>query len=446
MYRTKSNQEIGKYLLELINDKFGSQRQFCVAYVMATENETQDEERIQRMANRISQITQGKKAVQLADFPIFTELLGVSCEEILSAGECSAPTVNHLTNYLVAFSRDEKLWEEYVHREDKLILKLDEYGKTVIDYALEFKNFGFLKFLMVNNYIWFVDVATDPKDYFRIYAAMNFGAGTSIAPSSQQDRDTIRWRISCPQNNSHFEGRYPCGADVLQTVLAGNDDLRMQIISLAIEYSEVDMLRQLRAREIPSLYRACNLAYISADCDSYYNENMVKYIATAEEEILDYFSEEFEIVDRFGRKNRFMFPFMSSLVELLIRDNSQYSEKMLRASIEHNGKVYKEIKKWKGDSTKYYQEYYEKISLDAGGVSYRSKEEIRSLVDNTVNDLLKQMNLFENGNIVCYRDGGNKTGGVTNIVYINAKSNKSKIDSLIQEVNDWYERIRSKRF
>ena len=54
-------------------------------------------------------------------------------------------------------SKKQKDWDSYINREDKLILNYDEYGKSVIDYALEFENYDFLKYLMNNDYIWFVD-------------------------------------------------------------------------------------------------------------------------------------------------------------------------------------------------------------------------------------------------------------------------------------------------
>ncbi len=450
MYKVKSNAEIGKYLSGLINKKFSSQRLFCKAYLETETTITPDEDKIQNMANRISQIIKGNKAVQLNDFPIFAELLGVSCEEILSAGECSAPTMNHLTNYNIAFSRDEKLWEEYVHREEQLILNIDEYGKTVIDYALEFKNFGFLKFLITNNYLWFVDVATDPKDYFRKYAGMNFGPGTGIERSSQQDRDAIRWRISCPQNNSHFENRYPCGAVTLPNVLAGNDDFRMRMISLAIEHGEVDMLHQLRAREIPSLYRSCYLSYSSADCESYYNEDMVKHIAGAGEEILNYFLEEFEIKDMCGRTNIFVFPYMMNLIDFLIKENSPYLNRALKIALEYNQNVYKKLVKSKKDSMEYYKKYYEEISQfrDAAGVlhSVMGDEYVKSCVEGTINSIMEHTRFFENGSIIIYRDGGTRDGLVANIIHISENSDKREISSMIQEVNEWYNKIRSKNF
>lgn len=69
MYKTKTNAEIGNYLSRLIRERFSSQRQFCIAYLKAYDNAVPDDVQIKRMTNRISQIVQGKKAVQLVDFP-----------------------------------------------------------------------------------------------------------------------------------------------------------------------------------------------------------------------------------------------------------------------------------------------------------------------------------------------------------------------------------------
>lgn len=38
MYKTKTNEETGKYLPELIRKKFSSQRQLCIAYLEAEDN------------------------------------------------------------------------------------------------------------------------------------------------------------------------------------------------------------------------------------------------------------------------------------------------------------------------------------------------------------------------------------------------------------------------
>lgn len=76
------------------------------------------------------------KGIQISDLPILSELLEVSVDSILSAGKVAKPAPIRTTNYSVAFSKDKKVWKEYIDRPDKLILNEDEYGKNVINYAI----------------------------------------------------------------------------------------------------------------------------------------------------------------------------------------------------------------------------------------------------------------------------------------------------------------------
>ena len=152
MFELKTNEEIGSYLRELILSKYPSCRQFCIAYLdisvdYSNDINDQKSEDIRKLANRISQILNGKKSIQTYDLPIFSELLDVSCEQMLSAGAISVPITNRRTNYNIAFSTDERDWIDYLNREDCIAAYADEFGKTVLDYALEFKNYGFIRFL-----------------------------------------------------------------------------------------------------------------------------------------------------------------------------------------------------------------------------------------------------------------------------------------------------------
>ena len=108
----KNNAKIGAYLADLIDQKYASRRAFCRAYISANGEEPTNET-INNMSNRLAQIAKGNKAIQTYDLPYFTELLGVSCEQILSAGACSAPLSSRVTNYSIACSSDPKEWEAY---------------------------------------------------------------------------------------------------------------------------------------------------------------------------------------------------------------------------------------------------------------------------------------------------------------------------------------------
>ena len=93
----KNNEKVGAYLKKLIEKKYPSHRQFCKAYLIAQGLDPNDEE-LRKMGNRVSQIIKGSKAIQTYDLPFFTELLGVSCEEILSCGKTYVPVSTHITN------------------------------------------------------------------------------------------------------------------------------------------------------------------------------------------------------------------------------------------------------------------------------------------------------------------------------------------------------------
>lgn len=298
----KNNAKIGKYLADIIEQKYDSRRAFCRAYIRATGEEPTNET-INNMSNRLMQIAKGNKAIQTYDLPYFSELLGISCEQILSAGECSAPITNRVTNYSIACSKDPKEWEKYINREDKLILNSDEYCKTVLDYALEFRNYEFIKYLMDNKYVWF-DSRKD-QDYIQ-----TFGAGTSIK------RREIGWIDYGLQGKLHEE-----------------DELRINLISLACDNNDIQMLNALRARENPQLYfRTHYLSGQHPDFDACYNERMIKHIAESDELVLNYFTDSFEIRDNVrykdgsSRTHTFMFPYISKLLDQLIIKKSPFTE------------------------------------------------------------------------------------------------------------------------
>ncbi len=398
------NQKIGAYISGLIERKFKSTRQFCITYLQTIYKNKYSEADIQNMANRLSQIKKGAKAIQIHDLPIFSELLQVSFEQILSAGECGKPKSNRMTNYTVAQSHNEAEWVAYIEEKDKPFLNPDEYGKTVLEYAIMFGNYDFLKFLINKNYIWF-DSRKD-KDY-----VMTFGAGTNIQ------------RIRFEECNNGVFIRKP-DMDDLQYKLATQDQLRMYIISFAADHDDLPMLKKLRAREIPELYyKAHYLSCICPDFDIHYDKNMVSHIAKSSDKVLDYFTDPFEIRDHnrykdgSNRKHIFVFPYISQLLDMLIENNRPFVKKALEKSIEHNE---------------------------------NTKEKLKELIKESVNNKCyygdlwkKEVNFHENGNIVHFRDTLAVTGIITNIAHATKKSADSKINRLIKKLNDSYNGIKN---
>lgn len=430
LFKLEEKQEIGNYLKKLIDENYESQASFCKAYLEADNREFDE---LQNMANRLSQIIKGAKAIQTYDLPIFTKLLNVTCEEILSAGKSFVPDSKRMTNYNIAFASDPNVWEDYINRDEQLILNSDEYGKTVIDYALEFKNYEFLKYLMDKKYIWFVDT----KDEY--LGVSCFRAGTKInrkLPASRTE---------------------PCAS--LERELSENILLRILMISLAIENNDYEILDELRARETDALY-SLNV-YNERNYEKYYqeyNDDMIVNISTASEQILDYFSEEFVIIDCHNQKHTFIYPFMGKLIDLLIKNNNVYLEKVLKSVIKHNQSVYHDLmilvtetindgveeqKKYlkysrylNGEIEKYFNGEMTRDSID--GIV---KDRIDSIIDAETERTLEHISFTDDG-IVCFYNNTMKKQIISNVICANEWSKDSRVNSLIQELNNSYNKIR----
>lgn len=404
MFELADNEKIGIYLKEKIGEKFKKQRHFCKRYLECKGKVLNDDE-IRKVQNRLIQIIKGNKSIQIYDLPIFCELLDVTCEEILSAGENFAESSKRITNYSIAFSNDENEWLKYINREDKLILNSDEYGNTVIDYAIRFKNYKFLKFLIEKGFIWFD--CGDCNKY-----ALTFGAETSIKKRKFAGID-----------------------DALQYDLATEDELRKEIIALAIQNKDIDILDKMRARELPTLYvEAHYLSGSYPNIKKYYNKNLVNSIIEADYEIIDYFTDEFEIIDHVKYKDKskrfhtFMFPFISDVVNGLINNNSSFTEIALKKIILHNQKTYDLLIDLIDNC----------IATNLDRCNFEHTEYYEKEITKSV---LKYFDYNDDGNIVSFSDTLNTKGIITNIVYVDAESSNPLINHLIGEINNLFDVI-----
>lgn len=397
MFRLAANETIGQYLDDLIRKKYTSVRQFGKAYIEAAGTVANDEE-MRKMSNRLSQIIKGAKAVQIYDLPLFTKLLEVSCEEILSAGTCFSATSNHLTNYAIAASKDETVWQAYVRREDQLILNADEYGKTVIDYAFDFSNYEFLSFLMKNGYIWFV--GPNEKDLF----APHFGAGTSIKMHS-----------------------FPRNMNVLNAELKGCYELRSKLILLAVRHGDTQMLHTLHAKAIQPLYEVCYSPLEPEDFNKYYDKEILRALGQADDEILEYFSQAFEI-SLHGRSYRFLFPFMGELIVTLIKNNKDYAEWLLKDAIAHNQYAYEQVTEAFASTVRFERQ-----------VLSRGKEE-NAIITKSI---MEHFEFYDNCGLVKYWDGMTGDKVITNLIRVNAAPDLPKLNRLIRELNEWYDKVKN---
>ena len=317
MFELKSNQEIGSYFAKLMDEKYKNTSDFCRAYMEELGENVNDKVLLQKKRNKMTAIRNGNQSIVLTDLPYFTKLLDVSCEEILSAGEVRSYNENHMTNYKLASSHNEKLWQSYVNSEAEFLLNPDEYDKTILDYVFTFKNYPLLKHLVDNEYVWFVEQNPGER------CGMSFCGGTSIK-------------------------RRPLGnSKTVEAQLTGNDSLRRKMIVLAIENNDVDMLDEFRAREIPLMYYKLHETEFNK-LSMYYDEDLIEAASRASEKVLDYFSGVITITPTHGQAPfQCMYPFLGKIIEKLIEQKNPYADTLLRRCIEHNKGAYEKVKELK---------------------------------------------------------------------------------------------------
>lgn len=401
MFELKTNEEIGAYLKKLILSKFPSCRQFCVAYIDLTWNFSDDlqdlhSDEIRKLTNRLSQILKGKKSIQTYDLPIFSELLDVSCEQMLSAGVVCKPIANRRTNYNIAFSTDERDWIEYINREDCIASYADEFGKTIVDYAIEFKNYGLIRFLIENGYITLI---SDDKGY----VGFNFGANTSLKVRKYE-------------------------AKTLEDELYENKLLRTQIIALALENNDYEVLDEMRAREFPPQLTMTVINVSGVKFADYYDEQFIETILNSETKVIQYFCEEYYTKSHWqNEKFLWVFPFMNQLIEKAIMENNSKVVILLESAMKHNVETYNNLKK---------------------AILFVAKRMKETIYRNTgfqevIDHVLRNFYINEEKNVISFFEHYARDSQkiVTNIVHVDVQSRKQEIQSRIDKLNEVYFQI-----
>lgn len=397
----KDDRKIGIYLRQTILKKYDSIRRFCRAYLELRDGSTNDEE-IRKLLNRFSQILKGVKRIQVDDLPYVTELLEVSCEEILSAGKVHLPISSHMTNYDIAFSHDREVWERYMKREDKLFLNCDEYCKSVIDYALEFKNYDFIKYLINEKFIWFVDMS-EWKHF-----GFTYGAGTSVK----------RREIGYIDTHTPLELQY-------------QDELRIKTIALAIENEDFDVLDSLLAREIPEMHQANMVGYPAIDLQSRKNIDLIRAIALSNDQIIDYYSQEFIVKNQQKKNNTFLFPYLADVIEeMLTNGRTDSVELCIKRAISHNKKSFETLTNLIDKSYEYQKESF---GFDS-----------TNMEDYLMKQTLYNLRFDSNNNLVSFFYNPAKheyVGFVTNIIHVEGKYGTPLIKELLRELNETFDKI-----
>ena len=401
MFRTATNEEIGKYLFKLIDeksDKFKSGRDFCKQYLFLEKGEQPSDDEIQKQANRLSGIKSGKYGLQIQDLGYYTELLEITCEELLSAGKSKPAFPDRYSNYTFAHSTDRGYWERYINNDDKLFLNADEYGKTILDYAFECENYGLIKFLTENNYITIVDNEST-KDYVMTFMP--------------------------PDKAMKYMSR---NANKLNDEIINNDKIRTTVVALAIKKNDKYFLTKLRAREIPALYSVCEYGFSTQfdNFESSYNDKLTNAVANADKEILGYFSEPFSIKSEHS-EGVFIYPFLGRLLDKMISENNKNTVYVLGRTLDYNSNVLNELSEKIAQSYIMYKKYCDDKEAFSGAVKY---------FDMNDNGVFTFMNYDPS-------DTSNLIKMKSNVIHISKKSKDEKINELISKINKIYFAIKN---
>ncbi len=401
MFRTATNEEIGKYLFKLIDeksDKFKSGRDFCKQYLFLEKGEQPSDDEIQKQANRLSGIKSGKYGLQIQDLGYYTELLEITCEELLSAGKSKPAFPDRYSNYTFAHSTDRGYWERYINNDDKLFLNADEYGKTILDYAFECENYGLIKFLTENNYITIVDNDSS-KDYVMTFMP--------------------------PDKAMKYMSR---NANKLNDEIINNDKIRTTVVALAIKKNDKYFLTKLRAREIPALYSVCEYGFSTQfdNFESSYNDKLTNAVANADKEILGYFSEPFSIKSEHS-EGVFIYPFLGRLLDKMISENNKNTVYVLERTLDYNSNVLNELSEKIAQSYIMYKKYCDDKEAFSGAVKY---------FDMNDNGVFTFMNYDPS-------DTSNLIKMKSNVIHISKKSKDEKINELISKINKIYFAIKN---
>ena len=407
MFQLESNEKIGSYIGELIQQKGWTDREFCRQYVKIVGNQESFEDDVNRLANRVSQIKKGTKSIQIYDLPIVTILLGVTCEQLLSAGNVEVKDRLHLTNYQIASTKDPKVWEMFFNDEYSPVGNLDEYNKSIIDYALEFHNYELIQYVINKGYITFTENYDCPTD-------VSYFAHTTLVKENMFYRNDIRNQIL----NSH--------------------NLYNRIVCEAIKHADVEILRNMHANACETLNQLSPIGlcpYTFHDC---IESEVLEQLLQADSKVLDYYLEDIKIVNKYTKKtyrSKVMSPYVYDLVNLMVKKNHPYTKEALRIVYQHQQWVYTKFKKMVQELNRKHIEEFDKL-YDSSIYSEQFIEQKHKEIEH---EEIYDLRYYKGTHCIQSYDFVYRIGMVSNIIHIDTTSQEEAIQTLIEKINERYE-------
>ena len=169
----------------------------------------------------------------------------------------------------------------------------------------------------------------------------------------------------------------------------------------------------------------------------YEPSRLVKIIADASDEIIEYFTMPFEVTDprpskdSTARSYTFVFPFYSELLSELVKRNHKYTEFALRTAIEHNKNTYEQVKR----------QIEASVNDEMKCYSYADESYLAKIKKEWLCRVAKDIDFYEKLHILGFSDYLNGNITRTNLVFISVKSSDLITNHLIEDINSLYNKI-----
>ena len=424
MFRLAEQKEMGTYIENKVLKMYKNKTDFVRAYLKLLDGSDEDSSRVVNMANRLSKICKGEYSIQVYDLPIFSELLDISIENLLTSGRYEEANRSHFCNYMIAKSPNKELWKEYINKYPKQLNHLDEFGKSILDYVIEFDNYDLLNYFLDENLLVFEEIKKHemPKNFME-----------------------LSYRPSCVLLERQETGTMD--AKLMLSVYHQEDDLRNIYIRLAILHNDVKRLKKMNANKISWFYDIfpgiTEYTMNSGLYDSTYydDERILDALTHASDDVINYFLEDViqeSIQKQHPVKYTYKYFGLSKLADLMIAMHHPRTKDVLETCLAHNEMILDGIdcieKKLLAIDEKIIRESYDESVYTKEFIEEQCKYGLEKRVHYIEKGSLVSVNIFAKRSI-------DIDNFVTNIMHIQNHSDDQELEVFIEKINDCFENV-----
>lgn len=151
-------------------------------------------------------------------------------------------------------------------------------------------------------------------------------------------------------------------------------------------------------------------------------------------------SFRFSIQDQFGHNEIYLYPYIAEAAEIMIKNGHKKVNDILKIILKHNKQTFEELNK------KILSAIAQHIDSLSSNPNYPIPEEMKFEYKKAV---LSDLHLDKSKHLVSFyycRNRNDNPGIVTNIFNISSKSDNASCAKIIEQINDYYDKIVGLKF